>query len=52
MQQILIVINKLKIRLLMKKDLRWYGRANFVGKLFDSVHLIPLQGTFQRFSSD
>ena len=36
----------------MKKDLRWYGRANFVGKLFDSVHLIPLQGTFQRFSSD
>ena len=37
MHQILIVINNLKIRLLIKEDLGWYGRANFVGKLFDSV---------------
>ena len=42
MHQILTVINKLKIRLLIKEDLGWYGRANFVGELFDSVHLIPL----------
>ena len=32
----------LKIRLLLKEDLGWYGRANFVGKLFDSIHVIPL----------
>ena len=50
--QILTVVNKLKIRLLIKEDLGWYGRANFVGKLFDSVHLIPLLEMFQRFSSD
>ena len=37
MHQILTVVNKLKIRLLIKEDLGWYGRANFVGKLFDSV---------------
>ena len=42
MHQILTVVNKLKIRLLVKEDLARYGRANFVGKLFDSVHLIPL----------
>ena len=42
MHQILIVINNLKIRLLIKEDLGWYGRANFAGKLFYSVHLIPL----------
>ena len=35
--QIPTVVNALKIRLLIKEDLRWYGRANFVGKLFDSV---------------
>ena len=38
----LIVVNELRTRLLIKEDLGWYGRANFVGKLFDSVHLIPL----------
>ena len=38
----LIVVNELRIRLLIKEDLGWYGMANFVGKLFDSVHLIPL----------
>ena len=32
----------LKIRLLLKEDLGWYGRANFVGKLFDSIHVILL----------
>ena len=37
MHQILTVVNKLKIRLLIKEDLGWYGRAKFVGKLFDSV---------------
>ena len=42
MHQILIVINKLKIKLLINEDLGWYGRANFAGKLFYSVHLIPL----------
>ena len=42
MHQILIIVNKLKIRLLIKEDLGWYGRANFVGKLFDPVHIIPL----------
>ena len=52
MIQILIVVNKLKIRLLIKEDLGWHGRANFVGKLFDSVYLIPLSGMFQRFSND
>ena len=52
MHQILTVVNKIKIRLLIKEDLEWYGRANFVGKLFDSVHLIPLLEMFQRFSSD
>ena len=40
--QILIIVNKLTIRLLIKEDLGWYERSNFVGKLFDSVHLIPL----------
>ena len=38
----LLVANKLKIRLLIKDNLGWYGRGNFVGKLFDSVHLITL----------
>ena len=38
--------------MLIREDLGWNGRANFAGKLFDSVHLIPLQGLFQRFSSD
>ena len=38
----LIVANELKIRLLIKDNLGWYGRGNFVGKLFDFVHLIPL----------
>ena len=38
----LTVVNKLKIRLLIKEDLAWYGRANFVCKSFDSVNLIPL----------
>ena len=42
MHQIPAVVNKLKIRLLIKGDLGWYGRANFVGKLFDSIHAIPL----------
>ena len=37
MHQILTVVNKLKIRLLIKEDLGWYGRANSVRKLFDSV---------------
>ena len=46
------VVNKLKIRLLIKEDLGWYGRANFVAKLFDSIHMIPLLEMFQRFSSD
>ena len=50
--QILTVVNKLKIRLLIKEDLGWYGRANFVGKLFVSAHLIPLWEMFQRFSGD
>ena len=40
--QILTIVNKLKIRLLIKEDLGWYRRGNVVGKLFDSVHLIPL----------
>ena len=31
-----------EIRLLIKEDVGWYGRANFGGKSFDSVHLIPL----------
>ena len=52
MHQILTVVNKIKIRLLIKEGLGWYGRANFVGKLFDSVPLIPLLEMFQRFSSD
>ena len=52
MHQILTVVNQLKMKLLIKEDLGWYGRANFVDKLFDSVHLIPLQEIFQRFSSD
>ena len=42
MPQILIIVNKLEIRLLIKEDLGRHGRANFVDKLFDSVHLIPL----------
>ena len=40
--QILTVVNKLKIRLLIKEDLGWYRKTNFVGKSFDSVYLIPL----------
>ena len=28
--------------LLIKKDVGWYGRANFADKLFDSVYLIQL----------
>ena len=42
MHQIPTVVNKLKIRSLIKEDLGWYGRANFVGKLFDFIHVIPL----------
>ena len=30
------------MRLLIKEDFGWYGRADFVAKLFDSVHLIQL----------
>ena len=41
MYQTLIIVNK-DYRLLIKEDVGWYGRANFVGKSFDSVHLIPL----------
>ena len=37
MHQIPTVVNASKIRLLIKEDRGWYGRANFVGKLFDSV---------------
>ena len=40
--QILTIGNKLKIRLLIKEGLGWYRRANFLSKLFNSVHLIPL----------
>ena len=40
--QIPTIANKLKIRLLIKEDLGCYGRAKFVGKLFDSTHRIPL----------
>ena len=42
----------MKIRLLIKEDLEWYGRANFAGKFFEFVHLMPLQGLFQSFSGD
>ena len=28
--------------LLIKEDVGWYGRANFGGKSFDFVHMIPL----------
>ena len=42
MHQIPAVVNKLKIRLLIKENLGWYVRANFAGKLFDSIHVIPL----------
>ena len=52
MHRILTAVNKLKIRLLIKEDRGWYERANFVGKLFDSVNLIPLLEMLQRFSSD
>ena len=38
--------------MLIKEDLGWYGRADFVGMLFDSAHLIPLLGLLQRFSID
>ena len=38
--------------MLIKEDLGWYGRAEFVGMLFDSADLIPLSGLFQRFSID
>ena len=34
--------SKKKIRVLIKEDVGWYGRANFVGKSIDSVHLTPL----------
>ena len=27
----------MKIRFSIKEDVGWYGRANFAGKLFDSV---------------
>ena len=37
MHQTLIIVNKLTIRLLIKEDLGWYGRANIAGKLFDYV---------------
>ena len=40
--QIPAVVNKLKIRLLIKEDLGRYERANFVVTLFDSIHMIPL----------
>ena len=30
------------MRLLIKEDAGWYGRSNFTGKSFDSVHLISL----------
>ena len=40
------------MRLLIKEDLGWYRRADFVAKLFDFVHLIQLQGLFQRLCSD
>ena len=43
--QILTVVNKLKTRLLIKEDLGWYGRANFVGELLDSV----VKGCFKDF---
>ena len=46
MHQIPKAVNKLKIRLLIKEDLGCYGRANFVGKLFDSIHVIPLYEMF------
>ena len=42
MHQTPTVVKKLKIRLLIKQGLGWYGKANFVGKLFDSIHMIPL----------
>ena len=47
MHQILIIVNKDKI--VNQRDLEWYGRADFIGKLFDSVHLIPLKGCFKDF---
>ena len=50
--QILTVVNKLKIRLLIKEDLGWYRKAYSVGKFFDSVYLIPLWEMFQRFSTE
>ena len=37
---ILIIVNKDKI--VNQRRSGWYGRADFVGKLFDSVHVIPL----------
>ena len=42
MHQIPTVVNKLKIRLLIKEDLGWHGRGDFVGKLFECIHVIPL----------
>ena len=36
--------------MLIKQDVGWYGRANFAGKSFDSVHLIPFKGCFKDFS--
>ena len=30
------------MRLWIKQDAGWYGRASFAGKSFDSVHFIPL----------
>ena len=48
MHQRLIIVNKEYI----VNERRWYGRASFGGNSFDSVHLIPLQGLFQRFSGD
>ena len=38
--QRLIIVNKDYI--VNKEDIGWYGRANFGGNSFDSVHLIPL----------
>ena len=35
-------ISKKEVRLSIKEDGGRYGRANFAGKPFDSVHLIPV----------
>ena len=40
MHQTLIIV--IEVSLLIKEDVGWYGRANVVGKSFDSGHLTPL----------